>query len=312
MKKIQQKSTIVQSSPTIVTIGTFDGVHLGHQEIIKKLVVQAEEYDLTPTLLTFFPHPRMVLQQDANIKLINTLEEKRQLLEKIGLKNLVVYPFTREFSRMTALDFVRDVLVNKVKVKKLIVGYDHRFGRNRTANIEDLKDFGQIYDFEVEQISAKEVDEVSVSSTKIRNALMEGDIKKANSYLGYAFMLNGKVIKGNALGREIDYPTANIHIAEEYKLIPMDGVYVIKSTIGDNQLFGMMNIGNKPTVGGRSRSVEVHFFDFDGSLYEQHLTIEMLHRLREERKFDSVDDLKIQLSKDKQKALNYIEKNDVG
>jgi len=291
---------------TVVTIGTFDGVHLGHQKIIERLVDVASSNQLDSVLLTFFPHPRMVLQKDADIKLINTLSEKESVLKKLGLTHLVVNEFTKEFSRLTAEEFVREILVKQLNAKHVIIGYDHHFGRNRSANIEDLKRFGKEYNFTVEEISAQDVNEVAVSSTKIRTALLDGDIKTANLYLNYNFMLSGKVIKGKGIGKTIQFPTANIKIAETYKLIPKDGVYVVKSNVDNETVFGMMNIGNNPTVNGTSKSIEIHFFDLDKDLYNQNLKIELLHRLRDEKKYESVDALKTQLKADQSNALEYI------
>jgi len=292
---------------SVVTIGTFDGVHVGHQKIINKLVKIAKKEDLHAAILTFFPHPRMVLQSDSNIKLINTIDEKSEILQSFGVDNLVIHEFTREFSRLTALEFVRDVLVDKLHVKHLIVGYDHRFGRNRSANIEDLREFGETYNFKITEISAKEIDEVAVSSTKIRNSLIEGDIQLANKYLGYKFLLTGKVVKGRSLGSKIGFPTANIEIEEQYKLIPKNGSYVVKVHINNSVVYGMMNIGENPTIEGKGSSIEVHLFDFSENIYNQYIKIELLDRLRDEQKFDSVEDLIAQLSKDKKTSLNYIQ-----
>ena len=294
---------------SVVTIGTFDGVHLGHQKIVKRLVKMAKKNNLQSVVLTFFPHPRMVLQKDANIKLINTIDEKAQLFDNFGLNRLVVKEFTKVFSRITALEFVRDVLVNKLHVSHIIIGYDHQFGRNRTANINDLKEYGEIYDFRVIEISAQEVDEVTISSTKIRKALREGDIKTANAFLGYHFMLTGTVVKGKGLGKQIDFPTANLLIEEAYKLIPKSGVYVVKSSYNDKIIYGMMNIGTNPTVGGKYQSIEIHFFDFNQDIYGNKVKIELLKRLRDEQKFESIENLQTQLHKDKLKALDYINEN---
>ena len=290
----------------VITIGTFDGVHIGHQKILNRLVKISKKKDLEPTVLTFFPHPRMVLQKDANIKLINTIEEKAEIMKSFGISNLVVKEFTKAFSRLTALDFVRDILVNELNIKHIIVGYDHRFGRNRTANIEDLKSFGDMFDFTVEEITAQDINDVTVSSTKIRNALLEGDIKTANSYLGYNFMITGTVVSGKGLGKTLNYPTANIKIIVDYKLIPKQGVYVVKSEINNKPVFGMMNIGMNPTVEGTKQSVEVHFFNFDYTIYDQTLKVELLYRIRDEQKFESLETLKKQLYLDKQNALSYI------
>jgi len=291
---------------SVVTIGTFDGVHLGHQKIIKRLVESARANEFKSTILTFFPHPRMVLQQDNNLKLINTIDEKIDILDKLGLEQLIIHPFTIEFSRLSALEYVKEVLVAKLNVKKVIIGYDHRFGRNRTATIKELRGFADTFNFEVEEITAKEIDEVSISSTKIRKALETGNIKKANMYLGYEFMLTGIVAKGKGLGRQIEFPTANLHIEEQYKLVPKNGVYTVKSHINNKPVYGMMNIGVNPTVGGTEKSIEVHFFDFNEDLYGKKIQLNLLKRQRDEKRFDSVEALKEQLFKDKKTALNYI------
>lgn len=292
-------------SPSAITIGTFDGVHVGHKKIIKNLIEKSE--GLNTMLLTFFPHPRMVLQQDSNIKLINTIDERVELLEATGLDTLIIYPFNREFSRLKARDFVRDFLIDHLNLKKIIIGYDHRFGRNRTANIDDLREFGQAFDFKVEEIKAKEIDDITISSTKIRKALSEGDITTANTYLGYEFMLTGTVIAGKGLGNTIDFPTANIHIKETYKLIPKQGVYFVKSVLDGETVFGMMNIGTNPTVKGTNQTIEVHFFDFNRDIYGKKIQIRLIKRLRDERKFGSLDALKAQLEKDKQTSVALIQ-----
>ena len=291
----------------MVTLGTFDGVHIGHKKIVDHLTHSASDEDCDSLILTFFPHPRMVLQDAADIKLLNTIAERAQLLEDAGLDSLIIHPFDKAFSRLTAEEFVRDILVEKLKVKKIIIGHDHRFGRNRTADFSDLVSFGADYGFEVEQISAREIDFVSVSSTKIRNALLEGDIALANSYLGYSYMLRGKVVLGKQLGRTIGFPTANLRIAEDYKLIPKDGVYVVMSMIASRKVYGIMNIGNNPTVGGTQQSIEIYYFDFAGDLYDTDITVNILHRLRDEEKFDSVSLLKEQLERDRKAALNFID-----
>lgn len=286
-------------------MGTFDGVHIGHTEILKKLVSQSKKENLESIVLTFFPHPRMVLQKDSNIKLLNTIDEKATLLEKNGIKNLIVHPFSQEFSRLNAEEFVKNILVDKLNIAKIIIGYDHRFGRNRTANIDDLIEFGRTYNFEVEQISAEEINNMTISSTKIRNALLEGKIELANEFLGYDYFLSGKVEKGSQIGRTINFPTANISVDEDYKLIPKEGVYVVSSILDGKRVNGMMNIGYKPTVKGEKLSLEVHFFNFDKDLYEKNITISFLKRIRDEQKFDSIDELKNQLEKDKDFSLKY-------
>lgn len=306
MVTVQSISQYNKEHFTAITIGTFDGVHIGHKKILERLVNDANNSQLKATVLTFFPHPRMVLQKDANIKLLNTIDEKRSILESLGLHYLIIHPFTKEFSRFSATEFVRDLLVNELKIKKVIIGYDHRFGRNRNANINDLKAFGSTFDFEVDEISAQEINDVSVSSTKIRTALAEGDVHTANTYLGYQYMLSGTIIKGKGLGRQLAYPTANLHIKEDYKLIPKTGAYVVKSNIKGEIVFGMMNIGFNPTVSGTEKSIEIHFFNFNENLYNLKLQIDIIDRLREEHKFESVAALKEQLSKDKDNSLAII------
>ncbi len=308
MITIQSISNFDQKQPTAVTIGTFDGVHIGHKKILELLINNAKVSNLTATVLTFFPHPRMVLQQDSGIKLLNTIEEKTKILKEIGLDCLVIHPFTREFSRLSATEFVRDILVNSLKTKKIIIGYDHRFGRNRNANINDLITFGNTFDFEVEEISAQEINDISVSSTKIRKALEEGNITTANSYLGYEYMLTGTVKRGKGLGRQLGFPTANLYIEEDYKLIPKNGVYIVKSYIDNTLVYGMMNIGLNPTVNTNTaeKNIEIHFFDFEQDLYYQKIQIDIIERIRDEQKFDSVTALKVQLEKDKKTALDLI------
>ena len=291
---------------SILTLGTFDGVHLGHKVILGKLVKQANERNLESLVLTFFPHPRMVLQKDNDIKLLNTIPEKSELLNKIGIQNLIIHPFDNEFSRLTAEDFVKNILVDKLHIKKIIIGYDHRFGRNRTATIDDLIDFGKVYNFEVEQISAEELNEVTISSTKIRNALDNGAIELANQYLGYNYFLSGKVVGGKKIGRTIGFPTANIEIPEDYKLIPKNGVYIVSSIYKGQKIYGMMNIGYNPTFPHKNYSLEVNFLDFNQDLYNQTLTISFIKHIREELKFDSVEELKKQIKLDKDFSLAYL------
>lgn len=290
----------------MVTIGTFDGVHIGHKAILKRVVETAKKENLDSVVLTFFPHPRMVLQQNVDIKLINTIEERTELLENTGLDYLVIHPFTHAFSRLTALEYVRDILVNSLKAKKIIIGYDHRFGRNRNADIEDLKEFGKTYNFEVEEISAKEIDDVAISSTKIRKALNEGDIETANSYLGYNFMISGEVVKGKAIGRTINYPTANLKLKENYKLVPKNGVYIVQSTIEGEKIFGITSIGTNPTVGGTEKTIETHFLNFNKDLYGKEITIAFLKYIRDEETFDSVEILKQEIEKDETFAKQFL------
>ena len=310
MKVFHSINQFESKSKTIVTLGTFDGVHVGHRKIIERLLFSAKEQNCESLVLTFFPHPRMVLQKDSDVKLLNTIEEKSDLLAKTGLDNLVIHPFDQAFSRLTAEEFVKNILVDAFNIKKIIIGHDHRFGRNRTANIDDLIAFSKIYDFEVEQISVQEINDVAVSSTKIRNAILDGNIELANTYLDYKYSFEGKIVKGKQLGRTIGFPTANFELENNYKLIPENGVYVVDSQINKKKVFGMMNIGFNPTVGGNAKTIEVYYFDFDGDLYNKKISVSILHRLRSEQKFDSLEALKKQLNLDKSASLNFIKTNE--
>ena len=326
MKIIHSLSNYYHTEDTVVTIGTFDGVHIGHQKIIEQVVKTAKNLNKKSVLLTFFPHPRMVLQQNVSIELINTIDERADLLSKTGLDYLIIHPFSIEFSRISALDFVRKILVNQLHTSKLIIGYDHHFGKNREGNLEQLTEYSYLYNFEVQEIPAQDINDVAVSSTKIRKALSEKNIKTANKYLGYNFMLSGTVVNGKQLGGKIGFPTANLSIKEDYKLIPKTGVYLIRSKINSILVFGMMNIGFRPTLDGNHQTIEVHFFDFNKNLYNQYmlrsllqirlyqiynqyLKIEILYFLRDEEKFDSVEKLILQLKEDQKIALNYIQNN---
>ena len=306
MKTFQSIYDFQPKNKTVLTLGTFDGVHIGHKKIIEKLIQNSSWCECESLVLTFFPHPRMVLQDNTEIKLLNTIDERTELLQKSGLDNLIIHPFDQVFSRLTAEEFVSSILVDQFNVKKIIIGYDHRFGRNRTADIHDLIEFGQKYEFEVEQISAQEIDEVSVSSTKIRNALTEGNVKLANDYLGYNYLLSGIITKGKGIGRTLDFPTANLQIQETYKLIPKNGVYIVQSLLENKLVYGMMNIGFNPTVNGESKSIEIHFFDYEGDLYTKNIQIQLVDRIRDEVKFENLEKLKEQLYKDKTVALHYI------
>ncbi len=288
----------------VVTIGTFDGLHIGHQEILRNLVQNPKQEK--SAILTFFPHPRMVLQKDNELKLITTLDERIQLLKKTDLDYLIIEPFTKEFSRLTAIDFVRNILIQQLHIKKLVIGYDHHFGRNREGNFEQLKEYGTVYGFEVEETPAQDIQQIAVSSTKIRSALIDGDIEKANNYLGYEFMLTGKVVHGKGLGKKWKYPTINIHIEESYKLIPKSGVYVIKINLQDQLVFGIMNIGYRPTLNGKDQTIEVHLLDFNADLYGKKIQVRLVYRLRDEQKFDSIEDLFAQIKQDEKRARELI------
>ena len=308
-KSYQEFSNIKKQS--IVTIGTFDGVHIGHQEIIKKLVQNTKEKNGESVILTFFPHPRIVLQKSNTIKLLNTIDEKIELLQKCGLDNLIIQAFTKEFSRLTALDFVREILVRHLQTKKLIIGYDHRFGRNREGDFKQLREYSETYNFELAEIPAQDIQDITVSSTKIRNALEEGSIEIANSYLGYHYMLTGKVVRGEALGRQYNYPTINIDIKEPYKLVPKSGVYIIETKINNEPYYGIMNIGKRPTLNGKRKTIEVHLLDFDQNLYGKKIQVGLLKRLRNEQKFDSIEQLFVQIKKDEATARELIKNGQV-
>jgi riboflavin kinase/FMN adenylyltransferase len=308
MEVIHNIANYRPKKPAILTIGTFDGVHIGHQKIISDLVAKAKKENLCAVVLTFFPHPRMVLQKESQLKMIDTLKEKRQLLEILGVEILIIQPFTLEFSRMTAIEYTRDLLVNGLGISKLIIGYDHRFGRNREATVEDLKNFGLDYDFTVEEIPAQDIASIAVSSTKVRNAITAGEIKKANQYLERPFSLSGTIVKGDKIGRKIGFPTANLYIEEKYKLKPQNGVYLVQCHWDNQKYFGMMNVGKRPTISGKETQIETYFFDFDGDLYGKKLNINLLEKIRDEQKYDSLESLGNQLSIDQKSCRELIPK----
>ncbi|MAN87327.1 MAG: riboflavin biosynthesis protein RibF [Algoriphagus sp.] len=291
----------------VVTSGTFDGVHLGHQKILQRIREIARSIGGETVMITFWPHPRLVLYpQEHKLRLLSTFEEKAKLLRQFGIDHLVTIPFTKEFSQLSSREFIDQVLVEKIQTRKLVIGYDHRFGKNREGSFEYLKQNSAEFGFELEEISRQDVDEIGVSSTKIRKALESGDIETANSYLGRSYELNGLVIKGQQIGRSIGFPTANIHIPNDYKLIPKDGVYAVETSVNGSIYKCMLNIGNRPTVDGNKKTVEAHLFDFQGDLYDKQLTIYLKAYLREEQKFENLDALKEQLLKDQQQAKSIL------
>ena len=305
MKVYHNISEFIPGKSPVVTTGTFDGVHLGHQQIIKRLKESAEKCHGETVLLTFFPHPRMVLDPDYKPLLLNTPDEKAALLEKAGIDHLIVHPFNREFSMMSSKEFIEKVLVEALHTKKLVIGHDHHFGKNREGSFGHLKEFGPVYGFDVEEIPAHEVEQTSVSSTRIRQALTKGDVKTAGSFLGYNYMLSGTVVKGRMVGRSIDFPTANLHVNDPYKLVPADGVYavrVVRENAPGEMYNGMLNIGMRPTVDGKARTIEVNILDFNADLYGETLTLEFVKRLRDEARFDSLESLKQQLIKDREQT----------
>jgi len=283
----------------IVTTGTFDGVHFGHQKIISRLKEVSAQYHGETVIITFFPHPRLVLfPEDNDLKLINTLDEKISLLEKSGIDHLIIIPFTKEFSRLSSLEFIQQILVEKIGTKKLVIGYDHHFGKNREGTFEHLKLYAREYGFEVEEIPEQDINDVAVSSTKIRNAILNAEFEIANRYLGYPFNITGKVAKGDQIGGTIGYPTANIQVPETYKLIPGDGIYAVKVTVNNKDYNGMLYIGNRPTVNGLNKVIEVNIFDFNEDIYDKHITVEFHKYIRGDKKLNGLDELKVALAAD--------------
>ena len=291
----------------IVTQGTFDGVHLAHQAILNRLKELAKIHQGETVVMTFEPHPRMVLfPEDHGLHLLQTLEEKIASLEHAGVDHLLVLPFTKEFSRLTSLQFIRDVIVNTIKTKVLVIGYNHRFGKNREGTFEHLKEYSSLYGFEIEEIPRQDVEAESVSSTRIRKALELGEVQTAAKYLGRFYTLSGIVTEGKKFGRTIGFPTANIAVSHPFKLVPADGVYAVKVVLDDRLYGGMLNAGFRPTVDGTKHSVEVHIFDFSQSIYEKNITIMYVDKIREEKRFSGPDELKNQLEKDKLQATHLL------
>lgn len=308
MKIFNSLEELGQLKNPVITIGSFDGVHLGHQKILKKLSEEALKIGGETVLFTFHPHPKMVLfPVDHGIKLIQSQEEKNTKLASYNLDNLILYPFTKEFSSLTALQFVKEILVDKIGAKKIVIGYDHQFGNNREGNISFLNSVSKEFGFEVIEISAEEINEVNISSTKIRKAILEGDVLTANSYLNENYPLSGTVIKGQQLGRKIGFPTANILVDFEEKLIPGNGVYFVEVTIENKQHYGMLNIGNRPTIDENLiRSIEVNILDFNQDIYDQKITIHFISRIRDEKRFNGIDELIKQLKADEIYCRNCI------
>lgn len=306
--KIYQDITNFHVENPVVTIGSFDGVHLGHLKIIHRLKEIALQTRGESVVFTFSPHPRLVLfPGEGNLRLLTTPDEKTDLLEKAGVEHLIIYPFTREFSQLSYLEFVRDILVGELKLKTLVVGYDHKFGKNREGSFDVLQYLSSVYNFSVEKLDVLLMDHINVSSTKIRNALLIGNVEKANQYLGYSFRLHGTVTEGKKLGRRIQFPTANIKASDPHKIIPAYGVYAVYVNTGGKRYPGMMNIGTRPTVSNAdNRSIEVHIINFEGDLYHKTIEIEFIQKIRDERKFASVEELRSQLEKDKQTVMRIL------
>lgn len=306
MKVIHNISDFDTAKPVVLTQGTFDGVHFGHKKILKQVVSQAEEVDGVSVLLTFYPHPRLVLYPDDNeLKMLTTIEEKVELVAKLGIDYLIIMPFTKELSRLRADEFVRDILIEELRVSKLIIGYDHRFGRNREGGIKEMKHYAEVFNFELEEISAQDIEESIVSSTKIRRALLEGDVHLANNYLETNYIIKGKVEEGLQRGTSIGFPTANIRVNSSYKLIPKNGVYAVWVYIEEKKYAGMLNIGYNPTFEDKKWSIEVNIFDFNQNIYHKHISIEFVARLRDEVKFKNKEELINRLRED-EKAIRSI------
>ncbi len=309
MQIIDDINSIPAIENAIVTSGTFDGVHYGHKKILKRLVNTAKKENGKSVVLTFWPHPRLVLfPEQKDLRLLSTFEEKAELMAEIGIDYLVKIRFTREFSELTSAQFIQSVIVEKLKTKKLIIGYDHKFGKNREGSFEYLKENCRDFGFEVEEIASQDIDDVAVSSTKIRRALEAGDVDLAATYLGRHYELEGVVVEGHKLGTKIGFPTANIHVNESTKLIPEDGVYVVYVRLDGKQWGGMLNIGSRPTIENAGRSVEVNIFGLEKEIYNQTLKVEFIRRLRDESKFDSIDALKNQLAIDKTESEKVLSK----
>ena len=291
----------------VVTIGTFDGVHQGHRKIISGITELAKASGGESVILTFFPHPRMILHpEDQSLKLITTIAEKAELLEQLGVDHLIITPFSRDFSNQTPQEYIEKVLVKQIGTKKIIIGYDHRFGKDRSGGLEDLQRLGPVYGFEVKEIPEQDINEVAISSTRIRTALLESNIETANTFLGYPFFITGKVIRGDQIGRTIGYPTANIQPHETYKLIPGDGIFAVKLNIDGEVDKGMAYIGQRPTVNGLTRNIEVNIFDFDREIYNQNIRMEFWNYIRGDVKFAGLDALKSQLAQDKIDVLKVL------
>jgi riboflavin kinase/FMN adenylyltransferase len=293
---------------TAVTTGTFDGIHIGHKKILSRLNEMCHQQALRSVLLTFDPHPRKVLfPDDHGLQLLNTLDEKLELLEATGIDDVIVHPFTKEFSRTTAIYYVRDLLVQKLSMKKLVIGYDHQFGRNREGSIDQLREYAPLYNFDVSEIPAQDIDDVSVSSTKIRKALLAGEVDRASSFLSYDYFVTGSVVEGKKRGAGLGFPTANIQMNSDTKLIPRMGVYAVKVLVDDVFYFGMLNIGHNPTFGSNStRTMEVNIFDFNQNIYHKNLRVYFKARIRDEKKFNSPEELVSQLNMDKDQALKIV------
>lgn len=308
MKVVYDIKEFDPKKPVVLTQGTFDGVHFGHRKILRHVVSEAREIDGVSVLLTFYPHPRLVLYPDDNeLKLLTTIEEKVELVSAIGIDYLIIIPFTQELSRLRASDFVRDILVEQLHIAKLIIGYDHRFGRNREGGLKEMIQFSETYNFKLEEIPPQDIEDSIVSSTKIRKALLDGDVHLAKEYLGDLYTISGKVEEGLQRGTTIGYPTANVRVGSSFKLIPKNGVYAVWVYIDKIRYAGMLNIGYNPTFEGKKWSMEVHILNFNKNIYHHKILISFHSRIREEMKFENVTSLVNQLTKDEKKIRSILE-----
>jgi riboflavin kinase / FMN adenylyltransferase len=305
--KIHYDYTGYNAQKAVITIGVFDGVHKGHVEILNRILEMARKINGESVVVTFWPHPRLILKQDQRIKLINTLEEKQSLLAKLGIDHLILIPFTEQFAQQTSEEFIKNILIDKLHVKHLVVGFNHHFGKDREGNFDQIQKFAHIYNFDVERLDAKLVENEHVSSTKIRNALGVGDIQIANSFLGYNYSITGKVVEGKRIGREIGFPTANIQIDHDFKLLPKEGVYIVQAEMNGKKHPAMLNIGFKPTINtpDPAMSIEVHIIEFTGDIYNETITLYFCKRIRDELKFANLEELKKQLVSDKEETIKY-------
>lgn len=309
MKIYHKLSDFKPKGNAVVTTGTFDGVHIGHRKILERLKEKAKEINGESTLLTFWPHPKLVLSphQNARVsKILSTIEEKTELLEEIGIDHLVILPFTREFSELTCERYIEDILISGFGTKAMVIGYDHRFGKNREGGIDYLLEHSSRFKIDIEEINRQEIDNLTISSTQIRKAIEEGDIKVANELLGRYYSFSGTVVKGRQLGRQIGFPTANVQTQNEFKLIPKNGVYAVQVKLRNQTFKGVMNIGNRPTVEGIGITQEVHIFDFSDDIYGETLKVEIVDFIRDEVKFENIDKLIAQIKTDAELAKKIL------
>ena len=294
-------------SKAVVTTGTFDGVHRGHRKILNSLINIGKLTNSETVLVTFLPHPRIVLFPDQELKLINTMDENIALFQAYDIDHIIFQSFDKDFSRITSLEYIRDILLQKIGLKDLVIGFNHHFGRNREGSLLNLQEYADLYEFNIHEMDPYNLDNISISSTKIRNAIKSGNIGLVNNYLGYVFHVSGLVVKGKGVGRNIGFPTANIDINDKNKILPREGVYAVNILYNEYQYRGMLNIGRNPTFDNNKLSIEVNIFEFNKSIYGELITIKFISRIRNEKKFKSIDDLKYQLSIDKIASLNILD-----